>query len=204
MNYLIPPVNLKGLFKFKKPFDQPLKHNIQYKVIAVRSIPEMVKEMIDVKTIVFIDNSLTEEDYDNAVLNEIPIITLQDEADNLYYIPANFIVSIPDITGELYNGRVIIINLGYVPKKLNLDYVLNDLKEFVKSVVGLEPDVTEEPTTGEFIVSYKKHEDRERKRKSVITNNDTCYGRLFKLQKVYEQCKSKLDLLIKKYVKKDK
>jgi len=203
MNYIVPPVNLKGLFKFANPLDKKLKPNIQYKVIAVRAVPEMIKEGIDVKLVVFDYYGLSENDYNNVLDNNIPIIVLQDEADNIYYVPANFILNTPDITGVIYVGKAIIINLGYIPKKLNLTYLLNDLKEIIKSTVGVEPDVIEEQTSGEFVVSYKKHDEKERNRKMMITNNDTCYGRLFKLQEIYKSCKSKLQLLLDKYVKKD-
>jgi len=203
MNYIVPPVNLKGLFKFANPLDKILKSNIQYTVTAVRSIGEMLKEDIDVKLIIFDYYGLSDDDYNYVLDNDIPIIVLQDEADNIYYVPANYLLNVPDITGEIYIGKAIIINLGYLPKKLDLTYLVNDLKEIIKSTVGVEPEVLEEETSGEFIVGYKKHDDQERKRKEIITNNETCYGRLFKLQELYGNCKDKLQLLIDKYVKKD-
>jgi len=204
MNYLIPLVGLRGQFKFNKPFDTILNDSAVYKTTAVRTITEMETEDIDVLKVIYLDQNLTADDYEKDLKSDMPIAVLQAEGGGLYYIPVKYFSSLPNITGVIYAGKAMFINLGNVPVNLNLDFIIDDLKDIIKSVSGLNTTIEIEEVTGRFIVPYKEHDKLEKERESNMTNNETCYSRLFKITELYKSAKSKITILLRKLEKFEK
>ena len=99
---LIPKINSNGLFRVKEPLNSIIRTDIRYNVKAIRTISEIIEDDIDVKALIYTDQSLTDENYISDLENDIPIVTLVSPSNEYFYIPANMLLSVPDVTGVLY------------------------------------------------------------------------------------------------------
>ena len=201
MDYIVPPINLTGRFKLKAPLDKLINVNVPYKVVKISSIKTLLDELIDVKTLVYKDQGLSTDKYLAALEKNIPIVTLETEGGAQINVPADYISYMPHISGKIFINKAIIINLGYIPKELNVEYILEDLKDYIKNSLGIENQVSLEEISGKRLVSYSDYNAYERKRLANITNKNTCRGNLEKMTNLLKTYKEKLKVLIKKLEK---
>jgi len=196
--YIIPPINSKGRYTVAPPFDTVFRSDIEYKVIAIRSITELLSEDIDVYSLIYQPVGLTEDDMNEDLTNNVPIITFQSESGTLLYIPASYITSIPLIAGKIFTQKIIAINLGLVPEDLNLDAVVEDVTDYVQSLLGIQPSTEVIDTSQRMLYSYEEYDKYEQKRLSGITNKETFRSKWIKCTQLLEQYKLKVKLLLKK------
>jgi len=141
LEILIPPINTKGNFSFKEPFDTLLKEDLEYTVTSVRSLSDLVNSEEDPLAGIYVASGLTEEDYKYDVDNNIPIVVLLSEAGNYYYVPANRITSIPKVEGVRYQDKILAIHLGSLPVIKNLDTLKEVIKQDVYDILGVESQI---------------------------------------------------------------
>ena len=197
-NLIIPPVNLEGTFKLKTPLTSLINENVVYTVDKVVNISALIEDSIDVETIVFKDQGLKSDDYKYCLLNKIPIVTLKSEGNFLVDIPANYFSYVPQITGKIFINRAIIVNLGYIPKELDLDYIKTELNDYVVERTGINAESSLEDISGDLILSYQEADDYEADRTSRIKITSTCRGMLLDAQNTINTYKLKIAALVKK------
>ena len=192
---LIPPINAEGKFQLLTPLNQLLSPDTMYRVTAIRSIPEVEEDDLDVKQLIYLDQNLTEENYNKDLEDRVPIITLTSPGNLYYYIPASFIVSIPEVTGVTYTERVIVINLGQIPKKLPIDYIFDDLKDLVLANLGLESTVEELTTSQEILYTYDEDKAFKAKLDASKANNNSTIVRLNKANNIINELTNRINIL---------
>lgn len=195
---LVPPVGLIGRFLLREPLNTVLSANILYTVTAVESLSKLLADNIDVKTIMYLSQGLTADQYLSDLKNNIPMVTLKTEADELFYIPANLIENMPEATGIVYKQRAIVINLGYVNDTIDIESVGIEVCDLVKGYTGLDVSAEDVDLSGSYILSYEEDDAREAKRMSNITNVVTCKARLLKCEEILASYKVKLHALAEK------
>jgi len=196
---LIPPINSEGLFRLQVPLDTLIRNDIRYKVSAIRNISEILEEDIDVKTIIYLDQGLTEEDYNEDLVNKNPIVILVNPSNEYFNIPSSKILSIPDVTGIVFKDKVIVINLGQIYDTLSLDYILDDLKDIVIDNVGITPTIEIMDVSQQIIYTEDELKEFEQKRAGTIANNtDTCKNRLTKSIELIEGLKARLEIYVER------
>ena len=198
MKFPIPLVGTKGQFKFYTPFNTALNETAVFKVSAVRTISEFLNDNVDVLNIIYLNQGISKEAYDEDLENDLAIVVLQTEGGALYYVPVRFIKTLPNLAGEIYVGKALFVNLGNLPVNLNIDFLTSELEDIIKSVLGVDSKVEIEEITSKFVVPYAQHDVKEEKRKQAISNHESCYSRLFKTQKILGKTKTKLSLLLEK------
>ena len=154
---LTPPINSKGSFTFSAPFDALIPSDQELTVTSVRSIPELEQSSIDILNTIYIPNNMTEDDYNQDVIKNIPIVFLVNEGGTTYTVPANKINTIPDITGVKYQEKILAINLGPIPVITNLDKAKEILKQDVYDVLGIDSDV--QAINSSAVILMTKEED---------------------------------------------
>jgi len=188
---LIPNINAKGLFRVKEPLNNLIRDDIRYRVKAIRTISEIIEDDIDVKGLIYIDQGLDEITYEEDLKIDIPIITLVSPSNEYFYIPANLLLSIPDVTGVLYTEKAIIISLGETPKGDTYEYIHEELKSLIISKLGIEPNIEEMSLSQDII--YSTEEDKVFKQKITALQNDnqTLVSRLKKALETIDGLKEK-------------
>lgn len=154
---LVPPINSVGSFEFKPPFDTIVPRDQELKVIAVRSIPELEQSSLDPLNVIYLPNNLTEDNFKEDAVKDVPIVTLANEGGVKYTVPANRINTIPAITGVKYQEKILAINLGPLPVILNLDTAKGILKQDVYDILGIDSQV--EVINSSAITLMSKEED---------------------------------------------
>jgi hypothetical protein len=196
--YLVPPINIKGKFRVTDELNGIIRSDVEYKVTGVRSIKDIIADGIDVKQLVYLNQGLTEDEYKQDLEDDVPIVTLQSPSNDIYNIPASKIISIPDYTGVKYTERTIAINLGQLPDKLDLDFIIPDINDLIKSRIGVEPKTKVFKTSQPIIYTHTEYETNEAIRKAVITNNESCFSKLQKLNTAFDIHKKRTKLLLKR------
>lgn len=196
MDYLLPPINSVGRFTLKSPLDTLLRDDINYKVISIRTIKEMLESDEDVLQFVYLNQGLTKDNYESDIINDIPIITLISPDNSYYYIPANLLSSIPDITGIKFRNKIIAVNLGIIPDDTDLNYLKDEIHDLILSMYGKEPNIEIVDTSQAIIYSKEDYDTYKATRKANIINADTCRSKLIKLQNDLNLMKTKLEAIL--------
>ena len=163
---IIPTIGMKGLIKFKEPFDKD-EFKKKYEVIAIRDLIDYYNNNEDPLNNIYLRYGLTQEDYDNDIKAKVPIITLRTEGNKLTYVPANRILSLPQAYGVEYKQRVISVNLGMIPETISLNDIQVDIQDLVKDSLGIKPGVSVVETSS---VCYKT-EDEHKAFMSIFDRN---------------------------------
>lgn len=196
--FIIPPINSKGRYSVSAPFDTVFRSDIEYKVTAIRSIPELMSEDIDVYNIIYQPVGLSEDDMNQDITDNVPIVAFQSESGTLLYIPARYIKSIPLVAGKIFTQKVIAINLGLVPEDLNLSAVVEDVNDYVQSLLGIKPSTEVIDTSQRMLYTYEEYDQYEQKRLSGVTNKETFRSKWIKCTQLLKEYKLKVKLLVQK------
>jgi len=198
MDYLIPVIGSIGQFRLKEPIADYLNPDTNYKVLSVRSIKEMVASNEDVLNDIYLKLGLTQEDYEYAVNNDIPIVTLLSPDGQYLYIPVNYLKSIPDVTGKAFRKKTIAVDLGVVPDDQDFNFLLEEISDLVKAYYGIEPEVLLLNTSNTLLYTVDEYNTFESNRKAKIVNNKPCRLIVKDLEKLVKEMKTKIETLVKK------
>ena len=198
MEYMNLPINLEGNFKLKEPLTSLINEKVVYTVDASKSITSLLDEEIDVEKFVYLDQGLTTDDYKYDLLNKIPIITLKSEGNALFHIPARYIDTAPQIVGVTYRNKAVIINLGYMPTDMDINFVLAELNDIITNQIGIIPESSIEDISGDYIASYTEDESYRAELDNNKTSNDTCSLKLSQALQDIETMKQKIAVLVDK------
>lgn len=196
MNYIIPPIKLKGRFKVKAPLNTIINENIIYTVDSIKTIRGYLDEDIDVETLVYKEQNLTSDEYKQALKEDIPLVTLKTEGNVLYYIPGNYFTYMPQISGKIFKNKAIIINLGYIPIDYNIDFILEDVNDQITSMTGIESSSTIEDISGDLVTSYEDYDLYTSNLEARQNNKNTCRGLLEEARETIKKYKLKINNIL--------
>ena len=186
-NY-IPYIGTKGRFKFKEPFNTILVDNNIYTVESIRSFNNLLDSGIDIYGTIYEPNGLTEEDFNRDLADgKIVIVELMDENDKYFTIPSNYITSVPNINGVLYRDKMVVVDLGYLPDNYDFSEFENSLKELVKTLIGVEVEVSILDASPVVMLTIEQHKTNEAERLSIIQNEDNVYVKLKNCEEKVEE-----------------
>lgn len=158
MQYLIPQIGSKGKFTFASPYDAILSQDQEYTVSGIRSIKDIEDSEEEPFRTIYEQVGLTENDFSNDVRNNIPIIILVTTGNLYISLPANRIITQPDITGIKYQEKILAISLGSLP----IDYDTSMLEDIISSDVyaasGIESVCKIIPSSAVHIMSKESHD----------------------------------------------
>ena len=198
-NEIIPPINAKGKFVLSPPFDGLISDKEEFTVVAIRSLTEI--EPDNPLDNIYKPVGLTEDDMKEDRFNNIQIIVLSSTSGRFVYVPSNKIASMPIITGASYQERMLSINLGLLPERLDLSLEIDDIREFILSKIGVNASITEVDTSAVILVEDVEDETLTRLRENRKTNEGSLYNQLLRCKeesnKKTEKIK-KLECYIKK------
>lgn len=198
-DYIVPPINLTGTFKLKVPLNNLINEKVTYTVDSIKSIPSLLGDMIDVETLVYLEQGLTSEDYNNDLKNDVPIVTLKSEGNALFNIPATYFSYMPQLNGKIFTNKALIINMGYIPDNIDLNFIKDELNDYILSITGITPDISIEEISGKLIVSYEEADTFESERLANITLKETCRYRLQQALDTIDSYKIKIKALVEKF-----
>jgi len=157
MNNIVPPINSRGCFKFKEPFDQYIDSDKEYTVSSVRSLTELYSSEEEPLDTIYRAVGMTESDYADDVKNKVPIVIFVTDGGEFFYVPANRILSLPQLYGTRYQEFTVAIPLGQLPVSYDYTLLQSTLKDIVYEVIGVQTDVSVIKTSNVILVPDAEH-----------------------------------------------
>ena len=158
MSNVLPDIGLSGVFELRTPFDTKVPNKTKLICKAIRKISDYLASSEDVKELCYLNNGLTEEDYENDLISDTEIVSLQSGEGQWLYVPAGYIVSYPLTNGVPYRSLVIGVNLPQIPVDQDLSDMNTDIANLVKDHIGLLPIISSVETSTIIYVATDKHE----------------------------------------------
>lgn len=190
----LPPVGVNSLFLFKRPFSSYVRSvlnidvdEVKLKVISVVSMRDMIAiEKIDPFTKYYIPVGVMESDFKQDLDNDVPILTLLYNDISVVKVPLSYISFYKAIAQIEYSNKLVIVDMGVVPMKLDVAVYFDGLKDYMETRLGVRPEV-KEVSIGSTVFSTAEHELKESTRTGVITVHDTNETKLQKITVAYNE-----------------
>jgi len=179
-------INTKGKFTFKEPLNSIIAKDLEYEVVAIRTIKELIDTDDDPLNTVYVPIGLSEDIYREDVKNNINIITLSPVEGNTYnYIPESYIVGAPDTAGYPYAETLLAVNLGKMPIDFDMTTMKDEITQIIKELYGLEVEVAKTNTSAVEIFSEVDNALFQRKLKYATFSKETIRVKYAKLLELY-------------------
>lgn len=197
----IPNIGLEAYFSFKEPIASFLKNKynftstkIKLKVVSVISMKDLIKvDKKDPFTTIYNPAGISEAEYKLDLNNSIPIVSFlfisNRGIEERFRVPLNYIAFIEDINSIKYINKLLVIDLGKIHENLDIEAHFNDLKDFIRTRIGIQPEIKQVEIGNIEVIDENEHEIREAIRTNNITVRKTLSIQL-------EECRNERDNLI--------
>ena len=155
---LIPPINARGKFTFKPPFEAKMKEDLVYTVTAIRSIVELYESESDPYKQIYEDNGISKDEYTKDLENQVPIVVFTTTGTDFFYIQATYIASTPVLTGHKYQEVVIGVKLGLLPEEYNFNAALQIINDDIRDSLGVIAEAKAIPASSTVLVDDVDHQ----------------------------------------------
>ena len=182
MSDVIPALGSTGIYTFSAPFDTILPVSEKYTCQSVRSITELIASGVDVYANYYLSNSLTQGDYDAAVVNNTYIISLQSSIGVWAFVPANFIGTPRSVNGVGYNVVALGVSLGAIRVESDLSAIKTAISNLVRDNYGVTPIVKEIQVSKVKYITNENDLIINNARTALINNMSTDRAKLLVLQ----------------------
>ena len=148
----------KGKVNFLAPFDK-YNSDREWSIVGIQQIPYLLKLGADILQLVYIDESLAESDFNNDILNKVPIVTLENESQELINVPMNRIGDEDAENSYRYKEYGLAVALPALPIDYDTTALENDIKTVVKEKLGFDVPVEKVELSAITLVNSTKHKD---------------------------------------------
>lgn len=191
--YPVPAVGTKGSYKLVDPFktfDGEL-----FECIGVRALASFISNNDDALQEVYLDNGLTEQNYEADLNENIEIVSLQNDKGFVLHVPAKYVSMYPVQDGVHYRAIAFNVFLPAMPVERDYSFLIDRLKETVRSQLGVDSTVTLTETSRVQQVSHQKHEETTIARTTVIANDASPFSKIALLERELAAAKQRVQVL---------
>lgn len=197
----IPHIDLEAYFSFKEPIATYLKNKfnfssskIKLKVTSVISMKDLIKvDKKDPYTTIYEPAGISEPEYKLDLINSIPLIGFtfisNRNIEEHFRVPLNYIAFIEDINNIKYINKLLVLDFGKVYEELDFTLYFNDIKDFIRTRTGIEPEIKQVEIGNIELVENDEHELRESIRQNNVTVRKTLSIQL-------QECRNERDSLL--------
>ena len=146
----------KGKVNFLAPFDK-YNSDREWSIVGIQQIPYLLKLGADILELVYINESLAESDFNNDILNKVPIVTLENESQELINVPMNRIGDEDVESSYRYKEYGLAVALPALPIDYDTTALENDIKTVVKEKLGFDVPVEKVELSAITLVNSTKH-----------------------------------------------
>ncbi len=171
--YIIPTIGLKGTYSLKTPFDSLLIASEEYTCQAIRSINELLADNQDPFALAYQPAGLQQTDYATAKSENMMIVFLASDTGHWVYVPADYILSYPNMNGIPYHVVGLSVNLGPQPSSSDLSALITKIQNIVKDTIGVAPAVKTVQLSKPTLVSDTDHTAIQTARDALVTESDS-------------------------------
>lgn len=202
-----PTVGIEAYFTFKEPFNSFIGNrfnitveNMRLRVISIIAMRDVIRtDLRDPYTDLYDPAGLTEVQYKLDLNNDVPLISLSfktpDNIERYIRVPLNYISTISDDSLVEYMNRIMVVDLGNLPRDFDLDVYYEDFKDYIASRVGVNPEIKDVTLGGVEFMSHDEHELRETVRSNTVTVHKTISVQLAEITEAHDELLNRLETL---------
>jgi hypothetical protein len=194
-SHILPYINAAGTWVLKAPYDTLLSKQERYTCISVTKLEKLVSMGDEPYDDYYEPKSISQDTYQNDLISQVCIITVRDEAGQLYSFPSSYLVSFPSGNGVEYGVLGLAVTIGPLPIDTNLTELKQRVKDLVKDTVGVEGDVVSLLLSNPEIVSFASHESMKASRKLNIRESNTTPAQVKALESELRAARNKIQTL---------
>lgn len=171
----IPQVGITGIYHVLPPFSL---QDTEYTCTNISLITDLIKNNVDVYNLYYAPVGLTQNQFNTDVANKVLIVTLTSNNNFITTIPNTYIDLTPTEPTVAYRRIVISLDLGYLPKDVDLSQLALDLNDIVRSRIGVNSNLLINLLPNENLIRKSEYEQNEILRQALITNTQSFYAGL--------------------------
>ena len=137
MQILACPLGTSGLWTLNAPFNNLAIPGTPYTLIALRILSDLIAAGADPEGDYYTPNAISSANYISDLSNNVAILSLQDGAGNVIYVPSSYVNNYPDIGGVPYRVLALTINIGAIPDSLDLSVITAKVSSDVQDLLGV-------------------------------------------------------------------
>jgi len=181
-----PELKSSGIWTLAAPFNTLLVENLIYTCASNRGFAEIIADGGDVYEDYYSPKQIDVSKYEQDVLDGASIVGLQSASGVVVYVPTSYIISYPGTGGVPYRGLILGIDIGVVPKSLELAFLKQKLIDTTKEVLGIDAKFTVVNTVPESLIPRTAHNSMENIRQNNITEKTTDRAKYLEAKKQVE------------------
>jgi len=195
MNNIVPHIGASGFYDLLPPFNNLINPEEQYTCKAVRTISDYISNNEDIKSTIYDANGIPPTEYQQQVVNDIEIISLQSDLGHWIYVPVVYIAKLPDPNGVIYRTGVIGVSLPLLPADLDLTHIHTAIKDLIVSRLGVIPAIKSIETSKPILITEAKHTQHTATRLQLTSGDVTDSSRVMRLQNTLTEALAKISEL---------
>lgn len=195
MSLVIPTIGARGFYNLAAPFNSKFSANEAYTCQAIRRIGDYLAMNEDPYTTVYLDNGLTQTDFDNDQQENMYIVSLQSDKGQWLYVPARYIMSYPIMNGIPYQSMMLGVGLGAIPADMDLSALQNLISDVVFDNLGIRPQISPVVLSKQTLVSRTNHDQIQTSRLALASQKKSFYSRYREMVALYNKALNKLSAL---------
>lgn len=137
ISYILPSINATGAVTLLEPFSGLVADNLPYKVVAIRTLYDIIAAGQDPYGIYYEPYEIPESKFTDDVDNDVCIITLATAGGDVVYVPNSYLKTLPVATGMPYASMMVGVNLGALPTDLSLSYFCSRVQQLAHDLLGV-------------------------------------------------------------------
>lgn len=180
LQFMAPSPGVTGVFQLKTPFTTLPRERCE--CIALRKLSEYIAENQDPWAEIYEPAGLQKSEYETDLARNLEIAVLVTTRGYRIQVPVSYVEGYPIQDGVPYHGVGIFMKLPPMPVQQNLDFLVNSMKEVIKSQAGVDATHEMVETTAVQMVDVNKHLTEQASRKVVIGSDTTFASQVSRLQ----------------------
>lgn len=180
-----PTVGDEAFFSFKEPFNTFISNKfnitvdgIKLKVITILSMRDGIRtDLRDPYTDLYDPAGLSEVDFKVDLHNEVPLISFSfstpDGVERYIRVPLNYISEFSVGSNVEYLNRLLVVDMGSLPKDFDMDVHYQDIIDFISTRTGVSPSIKDVTVGTVDLLDSEEHELRETVRSNTVSVHKT-------------------------------
>lgn len=191
--YPIPAVGTKGIYTLTSPFSTDPGEVLECD--GIRTLSAYIANNDDALQTVYLDNKLTEDDYNADLAINIEVVTLVNSKGFRRLVPAKYIASYPVQDGVFYRALTVGLALPLMPVEQDIRPVMLEIQDLVKARLGVASKTTLIQATDPRAFTHTQDDTVQGQRRMLMEGDGTQFATIAKQQRYIEELQARLRAL---------
>lgn len=192
---IVPFVGMAGLYTVKDPYTFSINVDTEYTCTSSASLVGLISNGRDPWEEIYKPAGGTEELYQEDLINNRCVVTIQSGNGEVFEVPNSSIIPIPIEDGIRYVSAILAVSLAAIPESLDVTVLSSDVSDLIMSRLGIQSQVYFSWVGAAVIVSHENHAGIEAARRANIGSHQNNLMRIVELQEANQKLLAKQELL---------